>query len=142
MRGMDLAPIDDAVDVVARRAPGIAAIYLFGSAAQDRTHRESDLDVAVLFDWAAYPTAVERFEAGLRLAADCGAALGRNDVDLLVLNDAPPTLARAIVSEGRRLYLADAAGDHAFRRDAMLRAADLEPWLRRLRRRKLDRLPG
>ena len=52
-------------------------------------------------------------------------ALRRNDVDLFILNDAPPHLAREVVTRGRRLFVSDDAADHAFRRDAMLRAAYL-----------------
>lgn len=44
----------------------IVSAYLFGSHAAGRAHRESDIDVAVLLDWARYPTARERFEARLR----------------------------------------------------------------------------
>jgi hypothetical protein len=54
-----------------------------------------------------------------------------------VLNDAPPTLGRRIVTSGRRVYCADPERDHAFVRDVQLRAADLEPFLRRTREVKL-----
>jgi hypothetical protein len=55
-----------------------------------------------------------------------------------VLNDAPPPLARHIVISGRRLLCTDPEADHAFVRDVQLRAADLEPFLRRSRRLKLE----
>jgi hypothetical protein len=45
-----------------------------------------------------------------------------------------------IVLDGRRLLVTDAEAEHAFRRETMLRAADLEPFLRRTRKRKLDLL--
>jgi hypothetical protein len=67
-------------------------------------------------------------------------ALHRNAVDVVVLNDAPPMLARHIVTAGRRAFCRDADVDHAFVRDVQLRAADLEPFLRRARRLKLDAL--
>jgi hypothetical protein len=41
---------------------------------------------------------------------------------------------------GRRLLCVDAEADHAFVRDVQLRAADLEPFLRRTRRLKLQAL--
>ena len=59
-------------------------------------------------------------------------------VDLVVLNDTPPGLSRAVITRGRRVFCADAEADHAFVRDTLLRAADLEPWLQRMRRIKLD----
>jgi hypothetical protein len=47
---------------------------------------------------------------------------------------------RAIVTKGLRVFVRDAEADHAYVRDVQLRAADLAPWLRRLRRRKLEAL--
>ena len=76
----------------------------------------------------------------MRLTAWAVGALHRNAVDVVVLNDAPPGLGRHIVTTGRRVYCRDAEGDHAFVRDVQLRAADLEPFLRRARRIKLDAL--
>jgi hypothetical protein len=120
--------------------PGVVSVYLFGSHAAGRAHRESDVDVGVLLSWSAYPTAHDRFDARLRLTADLGAALQRNDVDLVVLNDAPPLLGRHVVTTGRRLLCADAEVDHAYVRDVQLRAADLAPWLDRITRIKLAAL--
>jgi hypothetical protein len=61
-------------------------------------------------------------------------------VDVVVLNDAPPHLVRRIMTEGRRLWCADAQADLAARLTALSRAADLEPFLRRMRAIKLDAL--
>ncbi len=139
-----LSDIERLTGEVCERWTEVTSLYLFGSASSGHTHQESDLDLAVLFDWLALPTARDRFEAGLRLSADFSAAMHRNDVDLVVLNDAPPHLARAITTGGRRLIVRDAGADHAFTRTAMLRAADVEPFLERTRRTKLDALarPG
>ena len=49
--------------------PGLVSPYLFGSHAEGRSHRESDIDVAVLLRHAAHPTARERFEVRLRLSS-------------------------------------------------------------------------
>jgi hypothetical protein len=57
----------------------------------------------------------------------------------VVLNDAPPGLGRHVV-RGRRLVCFDTEADHAFVRDVQLRAADLEPFLQRTRRLKLQAL--
>jgi hypothetical protein len=61
-------------------------------------------------------------------------------VDAVVLNDAPPHLARRIAVEGEPLFCSDAGAERAFRRDVQLRAADLEPFLRRMRQIKLEAL--
>jgi predicted nucleotidyltransferase len=118
----------------------IVSVYLFGSHVEGRAHRESDIDVGVLFDRRALAGARERFEAGVELSARLQARLATPRVDLVVLNDAPPGLGRAVVGRGRRVLCVDAGADHAFVRDVQLRAADLEPFLRRTRRLKLETL--
>jgi predicted nucleotidyltransferase len=119
---------------------GVVAVYLFGSHAEGRVHRESDVDVGVLVDRRLYPTAKARFELRVRLTSDLIAALHHNDVDLVVVNDAPPLFARRIALDGERLVCADAEAERAFRRDVQLRAADLAPFLERMRRIKLASL--
>lgn len=124
-------PITNLESLLGSEAPGsVVSAYIFGSAAEARAHRESDVDVGILFDFALTSDR-ERFEEGLRLRALLGAATGRAPLDLVVLNDAPPTLAARIITTGRQLYCRDPEADHAFRRNAQLRAADLVPFLRR-----------
>ncbi|MDH3525133.1 MAG: nucleotidyltransferase domain-containing protein [Acidobacteriota bacterium] len=115
----------------------VVSAFLFGSRIEGRAHRESDVDAAVLLDPMLGPR--QRFEARLRLSAELIAALHCNDIDLVVLNDAPPLFARRVVREGRRVWCRDARADHAFRRDIQLRAADLEPFVERGRRALLAR---
>jgi predicted nucleotidyltransferase len=135
----------DARDALTRvlqadRPRGVVSAYLFGSHVEGRAHRESDVDVGVLLDRAAFATGRERFAERVRLSSWLPAAVGVRVVDVVVLNDAPPHLGRRIVTHGRRVYCADAAADHAYVRDVQLRAADLEPFLHRARQRKLAAL--
>ena len=116
---------------------GLVSAYLFGSRAADRAHRESDLDVGVLFDRTRYPTRALRFDARVMLAAYLVGALQTRDVDIVGLDDAPPTLVRTVMLDGLQVFCANRAADHAARRNALLRAADLDPFLRRMRRIKL-----
>lgn len=117
---------------------GIVAAYLFGSVAEGHPHSESDVDLGVLLDRRRFPGARERFDRRLELLSRLsGAALDRR-IDLVILNDAPPQFARRIVTSGRRFLCADAEVERAFVRDVQLRAADLEPFLRRMRRIKLE----
>ena len=120
--------------------PGVQAAWLFGSHAEARSHRESDVDVAVLLKHGRFPGARARFEARVAMTADLIAVLHRNEVDLVVLNDAPPLFARRIVLDGRLVHCADADAEHAFRRDVQLRAADITPFFERMRRIKLEGL--
>jgi predicted nucleotidyltransferase len=112
--------------------PGIVSAYVFGSAARGELHRDSDVDVGVLLDRSQYSTASARFEARLRLIALLRRP-ARRDVDVVILNDAPPHLARRIMWEGRSVVVNDPEADHAQRRLALLRAADVERWLQRTR---------
>ena len=117
--------------------PGIASAYLFGSEADGRSHRESDVDVGILLDRNHYPTSRDRFETRLALVSEFEGGLKGRMVDVVILNDAPPQLARHIVTRGRRIQCFDSEADHAFVRDAQLRAADIDPFLRRMRAIKL-----
>jgi predicted nucleotidyltransferase len=114
----------------------VISVYLFGSHAEGRAHADSDVDVGVLLRHTTYPDATARFEARLRLTSILGAALASDAVDVVILNDAPPLLGRRITT-GRRIMCRDDEADHAFVRDVQLRAADLEPFLRRMAKRKL-----
>jgi predicted nucleotidyltransferase len=119
-----------------RPVPGVVSAYVFGSVAEGRAHRESDVDVGVLLDREVYPDAPSRFDAQLGLRGHLSpAAIGR-EVDLVVLNDAPPLLGRRIV-RGARVHCASPELDHDFQRDVQLRAADLEPFVQAMRRRLL-----
>jgi predicted nucleotidyltransferase len=139
-RAADDSDIAGALEGLLHERPvrGLVSAYLFGSHAAGRAHRESDVDLGVLLDRRAHSTPEARFDERVRLTAWAVGALHRNAVDVVVLNDAPPGLARHIVTTGRRVYCRDPEADHAFVRDVQLRAADLEPFLRRARRIKLD----
>lgn len=119
---------------------GVSSAYLFGSHAEGRAHQESDVDVAVLLDRKQYPSDRDRFEARVRLTSELISVLNANEVDVVILNDVPPLFGRRIVYEGKKLFLGDPEEDFAFTRDVQLQAADLAPWLERMRRIKLEAL--
>ena len=119
---------------------GASSVYLFGSHAEGRAHQESDVDLAVLLDWKQYPTSGERFDARLLLGSEMISVLNTNDVDLVILNDLPPLFGRRIIYEGKRIFLGDPEADREYTRDVQLQAADLEPWLERMSRIKLEAL--
>jgi predicted nucleotidyltransferase len=116
----------------------VASAYLFGSEAAGRAHRESDVDVGVLLDWARCEDRPRRAELREHMISDLVHVLDRNEVDLVILNDSPPELGRAIVTKGVRVFLGHREADHAYVRDVQLRAADMVPWMRRMRRLKLE----
>ncbi|HPB82499.1 MAG TPA: nucleotidyltransferase domain-containing protein [Spirochaetota bacterium] len=74
---------------------GVAAVYIFGSAAKGNLSAKSDLDIAVLFSGDQAENA-DRLDMMARLSAAAG-----RDVDLVILNDATPNLFHEILSTGK-----------------------------------------
>ncbi len=103
-------------------------------------HRESDVDIGVLFDERQLATRRLRGEATDRLNAALIAVTHCNRVDVIALNDAPAGFAAAILQAGQELVCRDRAIDATFARRIQLRAADLRPFLERTRRLKLEYL--
>lgn len=138
------SPLPERLRAALAAAPveGIVSAYLFGSHAAGRAHRESDIDVAVLLDWQRHPTRQERFAARLRLIGELAHALRTREdrLDLVLLNDLPPLFGRSIVWDGVRFFCADPEADRAHVVQVQLRAADLAPWLERMRKLKLEAL--
>lgn len=81
---------------------GVVLAYLFGSHAEGAVRASSDVDIAVLL-----PPVVERehyLDIQLSLIGDLCEVLGRNDVDVVILNEAAALLAHEVVKHGRILY--------------------------------------
>ncbi|NLM64710.1 MAG: nucleotidyltransferase domain-containing protein [Firmicutes bacterium] len=74
------------------------AAWVFGSTGTGHATAMSDLDLAVLIDGD-----ISLMEE-LSLSADLAVALGRDDVDLLVLNSARNDLQHAVMSQGEIIY--------------------------------------
>ena len=99
MPALDFTAISNAVAECVSRKREILAAYIFGSIVSGRTRDDSDIDVAVLVSERMRPQ--KRFQVRLKLIADLGSALHRSDVDVVVLNDAPPLLAHRVLSQGK-----------------------------------------
>ncbi len=78
--------------------PGVLFAYLFGSLARKTISPLSDVDIAVYLDDAADPA--ERKLEILGKLMDC---LGRDDIDLVVLNSASLPLRARIIRDGQLL---------------------------------------
>lgn len=84
--------------------PEVLDGYVFGSVARGDASAHSDVDVAVYVD----PAAPEpRFGHAAELGTHLMAALGRNDVDVAVLNQAPPLLYHRVLRDGVRVLSRD-----------------------------------
>jgi uncharacterized protein len=98
----DLQSIKDGVVRCAKRRREIQAVYIFGSVASGRTRPGSDVDIAVLLN--PQSSRLGSLDYRLKLAAEMSSAIRRSDVDLIVLNDAPPVLAHQVLSKGRLVF--------------------------------------
>ena len=91
-------------NVLAEREEILEA-YLFGSHARGRARPDSDVDVAVCIDEARADDGYWGYRAELTTALMV--ALGTNDVDVVVLNDAPILLYHRVLRDGVRLHSRD-----------------------------------
>lgn len=123
-----------------RSEQGVAAAYLFGSRNLGR-HWDRILGVAILLDPGRHPDPARRAEFLEGLAPELTELADAARMDLLVLNDTPPLTARRVVREGRRLACPLPAVDREFVRDVQVRAVDVEVFLRRPRRPRLEAVP-
>lgn len=125
----------------AQHYPEVQALFLFGSWVKGTAHRQSDVDLALVIDPTQFPTAQALWRLQEELMARLpGFAAGR-PVDVVFLHQIPPLFARKILQEGRLLFCRDRQQLERFRLQALLRAADLEPFLRRQTGKLLSRLP-
>ena len=83
----------------------ILEAYLFGARARGQARRDSDIDVAVYVDETRARDGVWGYRA--ELTTDLMAALGTNDVDVVVLNRAPILLYHRVLRDGVRVLSRD-----------------------------------
>jgi len=79
-------------------------------AANDATGRaraRSDVDIAVYVDSERRPAAPYGYQA--ELTTILMQAFGRNDIDVVILNRAPPLLYHRVLRDGRRVFARDLA---------------------------------
>lgn len=84
----------------------VSVAYLFGSRASGDAGPQSDIDVAVSFE-GLEPGDGRYTETLLSLSVDLATALGTDDVDVVDLDTAPPSLVRAVLDRGIRLIGSD-----------------------------------
>ena len=121
---------------------GLAAALLYGSWTDGPRGRWGGARVlGLVLDPAVHPTREERLRACRTLAADLREArpgdAGIPDgagLELVVLNDLAPLVARRIFTEGRVLLTPRPEVERALLRDVQLRAADMVAFLKQSRR--------
>ena len=126
------AALSRAGRVVARvcsRRREIQAAYIFGSVAQGRTRPDSDIDIAVLLTRPLTGDRALRYRLDLTVAL--GAALHRDDVQLVMLNEAPSLLAHRVLSRGVLVFERSRAARTRFQVETARRHADMVPAIER-----------
>jgi predicted nucleotidyltransferase len=102
-------------------------VVLFGSQATGRTHAKSDIDIAVS----------SRAKLNMpRIMLDLDEVFGRDDIEAVDLGKASPTLALAIVKEGKVLYEKEQGSFFRWKIYAIKIWMETA-WLRQLRRKQL-----
>ena len=83
----------------------IVALYIFGSLAEEQLKPLSDLDFGVLL--SASLDRRRRWEKLLDLLGQFNDILQTDEVDLVLMNDAPPRFSHRILKTGRLIHLGD-----------------------------------
>lgn len=131
------AVLDTLRERLARR-PEILEAYCFGSQARGEAAAHSDLDIAVYVDRERLPPAPFGYAAGL--IAELMAGLGRDRLDAVVLNDAPPLLYHRVLRDGERLLSRDLAATTTREGRALSRYCDYQQQIRKIDRELARRL--
>ena len=77
---------------------GLSFVAIFGSQATGRTHQKSDIDIAVIRKQSI------SFDDRLKIIGDFSDMLKREDVEIVDLASASPTLMYIVVRDGKLLY--------------------------------------
>lgn len=113
----------------------VVLAYLFGSWARGTEGPLSDVDVAVLLSPVA-----DAARQPFRLVAQVAEAVGSEDVDLVILNDAPVALAYRVLRDGRLLVSRDETTRIRFWTATVDRYLDMAPARRILQAGLANRL--
>ena len=108
----------------------ILEAYLFGSRATGRAQAHSDIDVAVYVD--EKKTADAAYGYAAELTAHLMAELHSNEIDVVVLNRAPPVLYHRVLRDGRRILARDLCATTTREGYALSRYCDFLPQIAKI----------
>jgi len=121
-------PVDDAARTrlaAALDVPRVLSALLYGSQATGKAGPLSDVDVAVWLD--AELTQSERYQLQLRLMVLASEALGTDEVQIVILNEATPLLRHRAMRDGVRLLDTDPRARIRLETRALLEYLDTAP---------------
>ena len=105
--------------------PEILDAYLFGSQARGDAGTLSDIDVAVFIDEDLAEPGPYGYDA--ELITDLMTEMGTNDIDVVLLNQAPPLLYHRVLRDGKLLVTRDLAATTTRAGYALSRYFDFVP---------------
>ncbi len=111
--------------------PEVVLGFLFGSYARGQGRPDSDVDCAVLLADDVPPGAA--FDLRLGVMDGLARAIGRDDVDVAILNEAPLALAYRVLRDGKLLFCRDHAAYVQYRVKTLNLYFDFAPLLERWR---------
>lgn len=115
----------------------IVAAYLFGSFAKGTPTPSSDIDLAFLLDKKT--AGADSTELSSRYSVDLSEKLGR-EVDVIILNEAPPFLKFQVLRYGQPLFERDVKRSRRFMAASLIEYFDFEPLKRSMEERIIQRL--
>ncbi len=138
-RTVDHAKLQAALD----DRPEVLFAYLFGSAASGITHGRSDVDVAVYISAASITGSDANkmlHDLWIGIYGELVRILGRDDVDLVILNRTSPLLAERVARYGQLMFSRDEVCRIRWIVETKSRYCDLKPVRSRLDRVVAERI--
>jgi uncharacterized protein len=120
--GRNKAEILETLERFFKETGDVSLVFLFGSIAAGRSHRKSDVDIAILFK---PPPGVDRSEDISDMAGRLSALLGK-EVDLVQLDRASPVLKMQVLKNGVLVYSSDKGHFYRFQMDTVNQYDDLK----------------
>jgi predicted nucleotidyltransferase len=133
----DIHPLREQLENYFAGQPAVLLAYLFGSHARGQGGPLSDIDIGVLHEQGLDKKA--SFELRLALTGDLMGVFHENNVDVVILNEAPLALAYRVLRDGVLLYARDEQTRILYQADTVSRYLDFKPLIDYQNRAILER---
>ncbi len=107
----------------------IICAYIFGSLARGNSGKLSDVDIAVYVSSSL--NRYEKFDLKIKLMKELGRILKTDNIDILILNDAPPMLKHRVIKEGKIIYYREKEMMIDFEVRAVMEYLDFLPFIKK-----------
>ena len=129
MPALDVAQYTDQLSAYFANLPRVDLAYLFGSQARRKAGPLSDVDIAVLLE--GMPDTDTCFDLRLEIIGGMMCILRTDDVDVVILNQAPLALQYQVVRDGELIFCRDRRLAVEYRCRVLNLYFDFEPLLER-----------